>query len=756
MTQSNQISARCRKHSKSLLRVARQVGSDWPRETLLVALLSSIGTTALAQSAPPTPDTASDTAAKPAAASDKLDPVVVTAQRKSENLQKVPIAVTALTQGDIENRQINSVLDVATNVPNLVGAENVGLSTATGFFLRGVGQDESISTSDPAVGTYIDGVYVARQVANNAYLYDIERIEVLRGPQGTLYGRNTSGGAVSIITQKPSDEFIGNFRTSYGNYGRYDLRGSVSGPIADGLTGSFAAFTAQQKEGFQYDKTTGQRAWDQDAQGARGALRYRPSANLEVNFSAEYALEKPLPVGPVNAARPGFGGDYFTLSSGLPIQRQNVESTAYTLNIAYALADNLTFRSITGYRKLTQRFNNDLSDNPTPLYTLATDARFTQFSQEFNLGGKAFDNRFSWTAGAFFMDERNASVIGDNLSGLGIGLLRKNLDNDTKSSALYGQGTYKLTDELGLTLGGRFTRERRSVDVLENFVIPGIATIPLFSTADVAALGTPVTPTYTAFTPKAAVDYAITPDLLAYASYTRGFKSGGWNARALNAPEFVVVKPEKVKSYETGLKSEWLDRRLRLNATYFYADYTDFIVTAVSPITGGFVTVNAAEAAIQGVELEALAQVTSNLRLHASLGSMKGKYLKLDSSVSFPITNQVKRTPRLSVQTGFDYDMPITDNLLATLHANYSFTGRYFDGVNNTQYENVKARNLVDILVSIKNLDKNVTLFAGCKNCTNDHYFDSTLDFSALGFASQYPGQPRTFTVGLNYDFGAR
>ena len=750
----------------SILSTSKRNAFSWSREVFALAILSSMSSVAFAQSSPTVPPSGADptTAATPttdtsstkSVGAQSLEPVVVTAQRKSENLQKVPISVTALSSGDLENRQISSTVDITGSVPNLVGNENVGLSTSSSFFLRGVGQDESISTSDPAVGTYIDGVYVARQVGNNAYLYDIERIEVLRGPQGTLYGRNTSGGAISIITQKPTDELSGNLRGSYGNYGRYDIRGSVSGPLVDGLTGSFAAYTAQQQRGFQYDSTNGERAFDQNSKGARGALRFKPNADLEINFSAEYAIEHPLPVLPLNVINPANGTDFFTVQSGFGIQREKVESTGYTLNVSYALTDNLMLKSITGYRKLSQSYDIDLSDNPKPLYTLATDARFTQFSEELNLGGKSFNNALSWTTGLFFMEEHNASVINDNLSGLGIGLLSKDLDNDTKSFAVYGQGTYRLTDALGLTLGGRFTRERRTVDVLQDFIVPGVGAIPLFSNADLLKRGTPIDPVYTAFTPKVAVDYAITPDVLSYISYTKGFKSGGWNGRALNADEFVAVKPEKVKSYETGVKTEWLDHRLRLNATYFYADYTDFIVSAVSPVTGGFITVNAAEASIQGVELEALAQVTTNLRLHASAGSMKGRYLHLDPTVEFPITNQVKRTPRLTFQTGFDYEHPVTANLLAGFHANYSFSGRMYDGVNNTQYENVKARNLVDVMVTLKNLDKNVTLFAGCRNCANDRYFHSTLDFSALGFASQYPGDPRTFNVGLNYDFGAR
>ena len=165
-----------------------------------------------------------------AANSNQLDEVVVTAQRTTERLQDVPIAVSALSSAQLEERQIVTTNDLGRSVPNLVASNNVGLSTASAFFLRGVGQDESIATSDPAVGTYVDGVYISRQVANNAYLYDIERIEVLRGPQGTLYGRNTSGGAISIITRKPGPDLRGSLGGSYGNYGRYDVKGSDQRP----------------------------------------------------------------------------------------------------------------------------------------------------------------------------------------------------------------------------------------------------------------------------------------------------------------------------------------------------------------------------------------------------------------------------------------------------------------------------------------------------------------------------------------------
>jgi iron complex outermembrane receptor protein len=191
-----------------------------------------------------------------------LEEVIVTAQRREAELQSVPIAISAFTETELDRRQIVSTLDLIRNVPNLVGSNNVGLSSATSLFLRGVGQDESISSQDPAVGTYVDGVYVARQIANNAYLYDIERIEVLRGPQGTLFGRNTSGGAINIITRKPSENVEGEFEGSYGSFESYSLKGRFNAPLSDKVYLNGSIFTAQMDKGYQRNVTLGTRTYE--------------------------------------------------------------------------------------------------------------------------------------------------------------------------------------------------------------------------------------------------------------------------------------------------------------------------------------------------------------------------------------------------------------------------------------------------------------------------------------------------------------
>ncbi len=506
--------------------------------------------------------------AQDAADGSRLDEVVVTAQRSTERLQDVPIAVSALSSVQLEERQIVTTNDLGRSVPNLVASNNVGLSTASAFFLRGVGQDESIATSDPAVGTYVDGVYISRQVANNAYLYDIERIEVLRGPQGTLYGRNTSGGAVSIITRKPGADVRGVLEGSYGNYGRYDLKASLSGPLSSTLFGGVSAFVAKQDEGFQQNITTRGEGFNRDSQGVRAALRWTPTESFEVNLSADTVSEKPLAVLPIAVGPGGATRDLFVARTGYPSHKQDVKQQSVTLQASWT-QDWGVVQSITGWRKLDQKFDLDLSDNPRPLATLLTDATFKQFSQELSVTGQAFDKKLSWVVGAFYMTEDNESFIEDDYRGLGLFIFDKVLKNESDSYAVYGQATYRPVEAIGITLGGRWTHEKKTVDVRQTAQIPGLGNVPLFNTADVRKLGTPTAPVFEDFNPKIAIDYRIQPGVTAYVSYTEGFKSGGWNGRALSAAEFVDVKAENVKSYEAGLKSEWFDRRLRINARLF-------------------------------------------------------------------------------------------------------------------------------------------------------------------------------------------
>lgn len=695
-----------------------------------------------------------------------LQEIVVSAQRTQESLQDVPISVTALGEADLERRQISSTLDLISQVPNLVGSNNVGLGSATSFFLRGVGQDESISTSDPAVGTYIDGVYIARQINNNTYLYDIERMEVLRGPQGTLYGRNTSGGAVRVITKRPEDDSKGYIDLSYGDYDRYNVKAMLNVPFTDSLSFRLNAFVLGQDEGFIKDLTTGEEYWAPEGAGARAQLRYNPSDTVDMTLSVDYADEKGTEVIGSDFNR-NTDNNLFTVVSGLEGQFAETDQLGVTLNMEFAIGD-MTLASITGWRDLNQTYLLDLSDDVVPQYVLPHDSNHKQWSQEFTLS--ATSGKLDWLAGVFYMAEENSSTVGDELflfGGAVAANFRKTLDNDTDSYAIFAQGTYNLTDRFAVTLGGRYTEEKKSVDVTQYIVFPGPATggsggfpgaegilFPFWDTSDVVAAGTPSKVTFSEFTPKVALEYRQSEDLLWYLSYTEGFKSGGWNARVTDPLDFVLFNPETVQSYEAGLKSELFDNRLRANLTLYRADYDDFIITALNA-DGRFVTINAAQARIQGIEAELLYRATENLDLFGNLGTMDNEYLKLEGA-DFPITNEIKRTPKVSYQLGFNWSIPVPTmggGFFTT--ATLSHQDKYYGGLKNDPVELSEAIDLVDFIVGYGPDNGRWTLEASCKNCSDEEYHHSTLNFGTLGFATQFPGLPRTWQVRFRYNFGA-
>ncbi|MCZ8130808.1 MAG: TonB-dependent receptor [Steroidobacteraceae bacterium] len=701
-------------------------------------------------------------------ASAGLTEVVVSAQRTQESLQDVPVSVTALSAEDLARRQVTNTLDVISQVPNLVGSTNVGLGSATAFFLRGVGQDESLSTSDPAVGTYVDGVYVARQINNNAFLYDVERIEVLRGPQGTLYGRNTSGGAVKIITKKPERETSGYVDLAYGDYERTEAKAMFNAPLSDSLAVRLNAFWMDQGEGFIKNLTTGEEDWAPEGVGARAQVRWQPSDAVDFTLAVEWADEEGTGFIGSDANR-NTDRDFFTVVSGLRDQFAETDQVAVTLNGTFTLGG-VSVESVTGWRDLNQRFLLDLSDDPVPQYVLPHDSNHKQLSQEFTFSGEV--GALDWVGGVFYMQEENRSEIGDELflfGGVVAANFRRRLLNDTDSWGVFAQGTWNFTDRLAATVGGRYTEEKKDVDITQFFVAPPLGArqpggsgypgrtgtlVPLWNTTAIRANGTPSDVTFSEFTPKFGLEFAQTDSLLWFASYTEGFKSGGWNARVTDPADFVLFRPETVKSYEVGVKSQWVDDRLRANVTVFRADYDDFIITALNQ-QGRFVTVNAAEARIEGLEAEVLFRATPQLDLFANLGTMDGEYLSLVGA-DFPLSNEIKRTPDLSWQIGFDLDIPapaLGGEFFST--ATYSHQDEYYNGLRNAPVELAPATDLLDFTLGYAPEDGRWQVAASCKNCTDEQYFHSTLNFGQLGFATQFPGLPRTWRLSFRYNFGA-
>jgi len=706
--------------------------------------LAALTLPALAQDAP-----ASETGA--------LDEVMVTAQRREQGIQTVPVAVTAIDPATIERRQVVDSKALVYNVPNLTGNSNVGQATANSFFMRGIGTTENLATADTSVGLYLDDVYIARQGANNFNLADVERIEVLRGPQGTLYGRNTNGGAIKIVTKKPGPETEGSLRASYGNHDRWDLRLSGNTALTDTLYAR-ANFLTQQGDGYLRNTTLNKDVNDLDYMGGRIALRQIASEAVEINLALDYSRDETngnYMSDIAGVLRPS-SGDVRNVVSGLEAYGE-AETWGGALHVDWSMSDKLQFRSITGYRSTDQDLNMDLSDQPVPLYNLVQVQNSDQLSQEFQLSGDLTD-RLKFVTGAYYFDESSDVLVSDRVRATPVAVQNqwnKDYTVDVESYGVFGQVEYEL-GAVTLVAAGRYTWEDRGFTVVQTSTLPG----PLFNytTADLAVLGAAGQPIdvdreFSKFTPKLGINWQVTDNLFAYASFTEGFRSGGWTGRALRSDQFVNVDPENVESWEVGLKATLLDGRIRWNTSLFTMDYTDLFNTLT---VAGVYTVATADAVIEGAETEFTLRATSWLDLFLNLGYLDTRY-EGDKPVN--LADELQRAPQMQAKAGFSVDHPVaggsllvnadvfyTDNYLVT-PANLAVTAPLLPpGVDTTG-----DFTLVNASVGYRWNDGKYEVIASCTNCFDENYFEGGTYIGS--YAAVWSGAPRFYKLGFGVKF---
>jgi iron complex outermembrane receptor protein len=589
--------------------------------------------------------------AAPAADSGGLEEITVTAQRRSENIQNVPVAVTAFSAKELEVGQITSTLDVARLVPNFVAQNNVGQGSANSYYIRGLGQTQSFPTFEPQVGTYIDDIYIGRQNANNFALFDVSQLQVLRGPQGTLFGRNSTGGAVVVTLNKPYEDFGGYIEAGYGAFDRFFGRGSVDLPFSEQLL-TKTSFYGLTDDGYVQDVTTNQRLNDSHNWGVREAVRILPSDIVSWDISGDYSDSDSanalnyLDASGQRISYSGYstgGGALLPFLTGLKAtlgQGVDVISYGAMSNIAVTL-DSGTINVISGFRGIHQALNIDFPDAPLgPLvpydrapagqFGLAQQLNSYEYTQELKWTGKLGDY-LTYTAGFYYLYEFNHDNFGaaGNVAGSIPGFPFPNLTvpfgdeytrNDTDSKAIFAQGDYKVTDALTVTVGARYTDESKSVD--NNPLSPGLG----FTNKDMIAAGYETNLSTKQFTPRFSAQYKITPDLMIYASATRGFQGGGWNGLAFSGSTFNNFGPETLWSYEAGAKWETEDHRLRLDSTFFYEDVQHYQLLGDVPGTTNFVTNNAADIIGYGLETDITWRPIDPLTINANLGLLNTYY----------------------------------------------------------------------------------------------------------------------------------
>jgi iron complex outermembrane recepter protein len=680
-----------------------------------------------------------------------LEEVTVSAQRRDENIQTVPVSVTAIDPAVIERRQILDTKQIVFNVPNLTGNSNVGQSTATTFFMRGVGTTENLATADTSVGLYVDDIYIARQAVNNFNLADVERIEVLRGPQGTLYGRNTNGGAIKVVTRKPSAEPEFAVRASYGNYSRWDLKLSGNTPITEKVFVR-ANFLTQQGDGYIRNTTLGKDVNDLDYLGGRIALRALPADNIDINFVVDYSQDKThgnYSSDIAGVIRPSTG-DLRRVVTGNE-NSGDAKTSGALLSMAWDISDSTRLTSITGFRNTEQILNLDLSDQPVSFYNLLQTQDADQLSQEFQLSAELSD-AFRVVGGLYYFKETADATVTDLTRASAVAAqsrFAKVFDTDIESYAAFGQLEYRL-GAFTLLAAARYTSEDRSLNIVQTSSIAG----PLFN-FDTAALrareaaGQNISPdrSFSDTTPKFGVNWEINEDLFAYASYTEGFRSGGWTGRALRSDQYINFNPEQVESIEVGLKTTLAGGRVRWNTSAFSMDYSDLFNTLT---INGVYFVQTADAKIEGLESEFMFRATNWLDLFANVGYLDPKY---KGTLPVNLAPELQRAPELQVKAGFSVDYPLaggsllvnadvfnTSDYLVT-PANLSFTAPLLPaGVSRTD-----GYTLLNASVGYRWNDDKYEVSLSCTNCADEEYFEGGTYIGA--YAGVWTGAPRFYRV---------
>jgi iron complex outermembrane receptor protein len=654
-----------------------------------------------------------------------LEEITVTARRQTENLQSTPISITAFSGERLESQGITQVSRIQDFTPNLTFANipsNSGIASNAAVYIRGIGQNDFAPTVEPGVGIYIDGVYLGRTAGGVFDLIDVNSVEVLRGPQGTLFGRNTIGGAINLTTIQPSDEFKLKADIKYGTDDRINVRGMVSGPIAEGIYAKVSAGLFSQS-GYVDAPGLGKKLGNQDTKMIRGALRIAPiDSRFEATVAGDYTRDKSngAPVS-VTGIDPTATGSFVTLQNviatglGNPAdcltpaavsntqcynQRLFSKDTNYatgrtfsdlelwsaSLTASYDLTDEMQIKSITAIRRINGSFAQDRDGSNLPINHVFDDFTQKQFSQEFQFTGKALDDRLNWVTGLYFFKEK-----GKDLNAIDFLVVSAQSGGfyDYKNWAAFAQLGYKITDKLTLTGGLRYTQDRKDylpdqyvVSTLAPFLVipPGTRIVPFQTVkADVNK-----------WTPMANLSYQATDDVMLYATYSQGFKSGGYTQRIFPPePSLPSFRPETVDSYEAGFKLMALGNRLRLNGAAFYTDYKDMqLLVADATRVGPFIT-NAGKARIQGFELESNFAPGDGWRLNAAVGLTDAKFKQLDAGVQgLNLNSKFVYVSKWTLSASGEKEFGLGDNGSVTPHIDWSYRSGFFtnaNGINNPE-----------------------------------------------------------------------
>jgi iron complex outermembrane receptor protein len=723
-----------------------------------------------------------------------LESIEVTARRTVENMQQVPLAVTQLSTDDISDRGLETILEVQQFSPNTTLQESRATNSTLTAFIRGVGQEDPLWGYESGVGIYVDDVYIARPQGAVLDILNVQRVEVLRGPQGTLYGKNTVGGALKYVTQRMTGESELAAKVTAGTYGQRDLKLVGQVPVTDEfyLGFGFANLTRDGFGKFLISDLPGQdlENYNKDLQAFRLTAEYTPADNLFIqlgydktedtsNSKGGYRL---LPSLLTNAA-PVPDSIYDSYTS-LPTENR-VETEGVNLTVQWDVNNSTTLKSITSHRENYSPVNIDFDNTPLRIFDVPAIYEDEWFTQELQLSYRA-DN-FNVVSGLYYFDSESCGVFDAILEELGQSLGAPGLTREvsgcsnSKSTAVYADGTYRLNDQWSISGGIRYTKDEKDSVVRNGLIFdtvyPESGWLPGYVRS---APATPIvlddSADWSKVTPRISVEYQVNSDTMMYASYSEGFKSGTFNPRATTAEP--AADPEDVESFEVGIKTD-LTPTFRLNAAAFMLDHKDRQYIAVIPDPNDNAALNqrlgnVGQSEANGLEFEFTWLAGQNLTVFGNVGlidadfknvfSFDANLNRIDITDDFVITN----TPEQTANVGFNYDLPIsTGDIVFT--GNYSYRSEY----SLTELGNVleqEGYGLVNLGVSWTSTDGKMSLGLHGKNLTDEEFLVGNYAF--LGAANPalpngyapglggdttligYYGAPRTISLSLGYRFG--
>lgn len=732
-----------------------------------------------------------------------IEEVTVTARKRAESIQSVPISIAAFSGSDLEQRHAQTMGDVARFTPSVVisqAASASGGNRSSSVYIRGIGQSDATGFAEPAVGLYIDGVYFGRSVGSLLDIVDLDRIEVLKGPQGTLFGKNTEGGAISIVSALPTGEFGGYLEASGGSFDEFNLRGSIQFPIVAEQLAAKLSISRRKRDGYTPSLSNGNEFDDVDSSVARGIVRWTPTPNASLTVIGDVSRVREAEQGfhlltaQLNPAAP-FGGSLsivntlpgaapstpfgafdnrwisagqdFTYANGLTgvCNCSNVDAEGASATLDWTFGQSTTLTSITAYRAQDSFVNTDLDASPLDFFANYIESDQHQFSEELRLGGSAFDDRLAWLIGGYYFYEKIDESV--NIRGGHVGALRAVSQMNTvrpeiTTQAVFTQGTFKLTDRLSVTGGFRYNRDHKRIPAQSLNLLTNVFVLPLTTKEN----------TWNSTTPRLDVAYQATPDALLYASWSKGFKSGGFDYR-ISRFEFLPFGPEKVSAYEAGFKTDWLDRRLRVNGAAYVNRQSDVQIRGtVTPGTLGcpLTTVlncnsilNGTSVDIQGAEVEITALPAAGWELSGAVGYMHQEFDKINPNllqinaanprVGVNLDSQVPRTPEWTYMLGTQYRFPVGGAGEVTLRADYSYQSRIYFELPNHPLQQQSGYGLLGLRAAFTSADGQWEMAVAGQNVTDERYANATILFASFNLLALHYGAPATWTGTLKYRF---